>query len=35
VKSALDDLYKDLTDEQKAQFEAIGPNRTALGVSRL
>jgi hypothetical protein len=35
VKSALDDLYKDLTDEQKAQFEAIGPDRTALGVSRL
>jgi Spy/CpxP family protein refolding chaperone len=29
VKSALDDLYKDLTDEQKAQFEAIGPDRTA------
>jgi hypothetical protein len=29
VKSALDDLYKDLTDEQKAQFEAIGPERTA------
>jgi len=29
VKSALDDLYKDLTDEQKAQFEAIGPGRTA------
>jgi hypothetical protein len=24
-----------LTDEQKAQFEAIGPDRTALGVSRL
>jgi LTXXQ motif family protein len=29
VKSAVDDLYKDLTDEQKAQFEAIGPGRTA------
>lgn len=29
VKSALDDVYKDLTDEQKAQFEAIGPDRTA------
>jgi hypothetical protein len=29
VKSALEDLYKDLTDEQKAQFEAIGPGRTA------
>jgi LTXXQ motif family protein len=27
VKSALDDLYKELTDEQKAQFEAIGPGR--------
>jgi hypothetical protein len=29
VKSAVDDLYKELTDEQKAQFEAIGPGRTA------
>jgi len=29
VKSALDDLYGELTDEQKAQFEAIGPGRTA------
>ena len=29
VKSALDDLYQELTDEQKAQFEAIGPGRTA------
>jgi len=29
VRSAVDDLYKDLTDEQKAQFEAIGPGRTA------
>jgi len=29
VKAALDDLYTDLTDEQKAQFEAIGPGRTA------
>ena len=28
VKAALDDLYQDLTDEQKAQFEAIGPDRT-------
>ncbi len=27
VKSALDDLYGELTDEQKAQFEAIGPGR--------
>ena len=29
VKAALDDLYQDLTDEQKAQFEAIGPGRSA------
>jgi len=29
VRSALDDLYGELTDEQKAQFEAIGPGRTA------
>jgi hypothetical protein len=29
VRAALDDLYGDLTDEQKAQFEAIGPGRTA------
>jgi hypothetical protein len=29
VKSAVEDLYKELTDEQKAQFEAIGPGRTA------
>ena len=28
VKAALDGLYGDLTDEQKAQFEAIGPGRT-------
>ncbi len=28
VKAALDDLYGNLTDEQKAQFEAIGPGRT-------
>src|SRR6266851_994628 len=27
--SALDDLYGTLSDEQKAQFEAIGPQRTA------
>ena len=27
--AALDDLYSDLTDEQKAQFEAIGPGRVA------
>jgi hypothetical protein len=30
VRSALDDLYGKLSDEQKAQFEAIGPRRTAL-----
>jgi hypothetical protein len=29
VRSALDDFYGMLTDEQKAQFEAIGPRRTA------
>jgi hypothetical protein len=29
VRAALDDLYSDLTDEQKAQFEAIGPGRSA------
>jgi LTXXQ motif family protein len=28
VRAALDDLYGDLTDEQKAQFEAIGPGRS-------
>jgi hypothetical protein len=27
VKGALDDFYGELTDEQKAQFEAIGPGR--------
>ena len=27
VKSALDDLYSELSDEQKAQFESIGPGR--------
>ena len=27
VKSALDDVYAQLTDEQKAQFESIGPTR--------
>ena len=30
VRTALDDLYAKLSDEQKAQFEAIGPRRTAL-----
>jgi hypothetical protein len=29
VRAALDDLYGELTDEQKAQFEAIGPGRMA------
>ena len=28
VHTALDDFYGQLTDEQKAQFEAIGPRRT-------
>ena len=28
VSSALDDFYATLSDEQKAQFEAIGPSRT-------
>ena len=29
VSNALDDFYTTLSDEQKAQFEAIGPRRTA------
>ena len=29
VRAALDDFYATLTDEQKAQFEAIGPRRTS------
>src|SRR5664279_22824 len=29
VRSALDDFYGTLSDEQKARFEAIGPQRTA------
>jgi hypothetical protein len=29
VRTALDDFYGKLSDEQKAQFEAIGPNRQA------
>ena len=29
VRSALDGFYATLNDEQKAQFEAIGPRRTA------
>ena len=31
VRSALDDFYATLSDEQKAQFEAIGPRRTTPG----
>lgn len=30
TRSALDNFYATLNDEQKAQFEAIGPRRTAL-----
>jgi hypothetical protein len=33
VRAALDDLYGDLTDEQKAQFEAIGPGRAGTALS--
>jgi hypothetical protein len=33
VRAALDDLYGDLTDEQKAQFEAIGPGRAGAASS--
>jgi len=29
VKASLDDLYGDLNDEQKAQFESIGPTRNS------
>jgi LTXXQ motif family protein len=29
VRTALDDFYGKLSDEQKAQFEALGPRRTA------
>ena len=29
VRDALDDFYATLSDEQKAQFEAIGPRRTS------
>jgi hypothetical protein len=31
VRSALDDFYATLSDEQKALFEAIGPRRTTSG----
>jgi hypothetical protein len=30
VRTALDDFYAMLSDEQKAQFEAIGPRRTSV-----
>jgi hypothetical protein len=33
VKGALDDLYGELTDEQKAQFESIGPGRNVTQLS--
>jgi hypothetical protein len=33
VRPALDDFYAKLTDEQKAQFEAIGPSRTTTASS--
>ena len=29
VRAALDNFYATLSDEQKAQFEAIGPRRSA------
>ena len=29
VRTALDDFYAMLSDEQKAQFEAIGPRRAS------
>jgi len=29
VKAALEDFYATLSDEQKGQFEAIGPRRTS------
>ena len=29
VRAALEDFYATLSDEQKAQFEAIGPRRSA------
>jgi hypothetical protein len=33
VKSALDSLYSELSDEQKAQFESIGPGRDVASAS--
>ena len=35
VSDVLEDFYATLSDEQKAQFEAIGPKRTAYGPSTL
>jgi hypothetical protein len=35
VGDALEDFYANLSDEQKEQFEAIGPKRTAYGPSTL
>jgi hypothetical protein len=35
VRSALDDFYGSLSDEQKAQFEAIGPQANSfIGTTR-
>jgi hypothetical protein len=35
VRSALDDFYGSLSDEQKAQFEAIGPQANSfIGTAR-
>jgi len=33
VKASLDDLYGELSDEQKAQFESIGPTRNVSAAS--
>jgi hypothetical protein len=35
VKSALDSLYSELSDEQKAQFESIGPSRDVAATASL
>jgi hypothetical protein len=34
VRTALDGFYTTLNDEQKAQFEAIGPRRTSFADDR-
>jgi len=34
VSDVLEDFYATLRDEQKAQFESIGPKRTAYGQAR-